>query len=127
MSIDYELAKELKDAGFPQTQFEVFCKHGCPPFNQHEESRLLQCGECHLADLVCSPTLEELIEACGGFENLCRDTSVDDEIGWLCNTTFPRAKSATSNGLTAKAPPKPSPVSGSLSTQIRCKASDFGL
>ena len=52
MSIDYELAKELKDAGFPQTQFEVFCKHGCPPFNQHEESRLLQCGECHLVDLV---------------------------------------------------------------------------
>ena len=74
MSIDYELAKELKDAGFPQTQFEVFCKHGCPPFNQHEESRQLQCGECHLADLVYFPTLEELIEACGGgLENLRRN------------------------------------------------------
>jgi hypothetical protein len=105
MSIDYELAKELKDAGFPQTQFEVFCKHGCPPFNQHEESRLLQCGECHLADLVYSPTLEELIEACGGgFENLCRDTSVDDEIGWLCNNYIPEGEIRDFKWIDGKSP-----------------------
>jgi hypothetical protein len=38
-------------------------------------------------------TLEELIEACGGgFENVCRDTSVDDEIGWLCNNYIPEGE-----------------------------------
>ena len=50
--MNYELAKELKDAGFPQ----------------HEP-----CDTCPRMDF-CTPTLSELIEACGdGIRYLCRD------------------------------------------------------
>jgi hypothetical protein len=81
--ISYELAKQMKDAGFPQTEFEVFCKHGCPPFNEHGEGRPLQCGECHLNDLVYTPTLEELIEACGDhFIRLEKSEHGWSSLGW---------------------------------------------
>ena len=44
--MNYELAKKLKDAGFPQND-----KHYCPQ------------EECF--DDACRPSLSELIEACG--------------------------------------------------------------
>jgi len=47
MSIDYKLAKQLKEAGYPQ----------------HEEGTCTR-GACYGFD-YCMPTLEELIEACG--------------------------------------------------------------
>lgn len=71
MPISYELAKELKEAGFPQK--DLRCSY-C--FEQNHES----CTSCE--DAVESvPTLSELIEACGiGFDNL-----VKAEHDWLCN------------------------------------------
>lgn len=56
--MNYELAKELKDAGFPQGQHNLSCyDNGC-----YESI-----GQ------ACVPSLAELIEACGeGFKVLCR-------------------------------------------------------
>jgi len=48
--MEYELAKKLKDAGFPQVGGRV-CIHG------------IQYGHCD--DEFCIPTLSELINACG--------------------------------------------------------------
>ena len=62
----YELAKNLKDAGFPQKKLEIsgvyagVCKHGLYGFSEGRES--CDCGE---AETVHFPTLSELIEACG--------------------------------------------------------------
>lgn len=50
MSVNYELAKELKDAGFPQNP-DCDCPHNVPNEN--------------LDDYVYSPRLSELIAACG--------------------------------------------------------------
>ncbi len=59
--MNYETAKKLKDAGFPQ-QGSATCTH---PLGHTEES-LQEIGE----DVVI-PTLSELIEACGeGFSSL---------------------------------------------------------
>jgi len=54
--MDYELAKELKDAGFPQ----VFHPKGGMEFDGYldEDYETGSLG-------VATPTLEELIEACG--------------------------------------------------------------
>ncbi len=53
--MNYELAKELKDAGFPQTgKGEVLQNHlSRRPITTH-----------YLVDEAYAPTLEELIEAC---------------------------------------------------------------
>lgn len=52
--MDYELAKRLKDAGFPQKEFDFhnpFSGKGWP-------------GDVRPAEYPYNPTLEELIEAC---------------------------------------------------------------
>lgn len=62
--ISYELAKKLKEAGFPQSDFNI-------------------CGHCAggLTMDVFIPTLSELIEACGErFESLGRDEYAG---GWV--------------------------------------------
>lgn len=59
MKKEYELAKELKDAGFPQ-EFKLgswVCEHG-------DDSYEKKC-QCYGDLLFYSPTLSELIEACG--------------------------------------------------------------
>ena len=59
--ITYELAKQLKEAGFPQVG------------NLHEGSYLHISGEPDRLAVV-EPTLSELIEACGSnFDELTRD------------------------------------------------------
>ena len=60
--ISYELAKELKDAGFPQKESGTpHTRHVC---EKHQyKYPTFSCGEC---DIVYAPTLSELIEACGG-------------------------------------------------------------
>jgi hypothetical protein len=56
--MNYELAKELKDAGFQH--------HWCYEMQNNIESE-----SCKNPGWRCFPTLEELIEACGEkFENL---------------------------------------------------------
>lgn len=54
--MDYELAKELRDAGFPQ---QIEGANGDGYF-----IRQRGCGECRV------PTLSELIEACGAYISL---------------------------------------------------------
>lgn len=69
--MNYELAKQLKDAGFP------FKKYTCK-FKDHEGF-----GTCDYCQPV-SPPLEELIEACGeGFDWLTQKT-VPNKIGNWC-------------------------------------------
>lgn len=66
----YELAKELKDAGFPQLG-----DGGYAVDNDYHDKHRPDCG-C----MVYIPTLEELIEACGKpFMSLYRN---DDGSGW---------------------------------------------
>lgn len=64
MAISYELAKELKDAGFPQKgkfAFQVrghMARKDGSPFYVKDQDRLVQTG------LIVAPTLSELMEAC---------------------------------------------------------------
>lgn len=65
--MNYELAKKLKDAGFPQYSIECLF-----------DPKLKEWGA---SDMACSPTLSELIEACGDqFYELCK-TDYD----WIAN------------------------------------------
>lgn len=73
--MNYELAKKLKDAGFPQeyTRGSWACPHGI-----HEEMDYVPClsAFCWGDALSYAPTLEELIEACGDkFSELVRTYS----------------------------------------------------
>lgn len=64
--MNYELAKELKDAGFPQDGDGLRYCEECPEHEIH----FLDHGLVY----VLAPTLSELIEACGGkFTGLTRD------------------------------------------------------
>jgi hypothetical protein len=64
--MDYELAKELKDAGFPQNRsLQYFDDDANRQIRGHSKDTTLP------MDRIDSPTLEELIEACAGqFESL---------------------------------------------------------
>lgn len=81
----YELAKQLKDAGFHQdygnNEARNICQHRTPQSRDEECYHILNSETC---EICYCPTLSELIEACGeGFRNLQR--SVIDERLWLCN------------------------------------------
>lgn len=65
--IPYELAKELKDAGFPQHPKGDYGTHDCGCTNIY----------------YCTPTLSELIEACGQ-EFDCLDNLRTE--GWAANS-----------------------------------------
>jgi hypothetical protein len=69
--ISHELAKKLKDAGFPQNGLNVHCVH--------ENSVCTLCKEYSYI-----PSLSELIEACGErFDKLCRYKD-DRGLFWKC-------------------------------------------
>lgn len=70
--ITYELAKQLKDAGFPQKIRQgVF---------GYEWSEKLPDGNLWVNGMAYKPTLSELIEACGDrFSTLTKDFP-----GWRC-------------------------------------------
>lgn len=76
--ITYELAKKLKDAGFPKDYTE---------WNDHDEELLEKTW--YMYGKGYSPTLSELIEVCGGTSvfRLTRDTEweacVDPITGWV--------------------------------------------
>lgn len=56
--MDYNLAKQLKDAGFPQNKSEyIFNENGQRVWKSTKRKYFFGCVDC--------PTLEELIEACG--------------------------------------------------------------
>jgi len=68
--MNYELAKQLKDAGFPQISENVLRNISL----EEEMNRQLIGQE---SNYICNPTLSELIEACGDrFDALIKDTEV---------------------------------------------------
>ncbi len=68
--IIYELAKELKEAGFPFIEFNASI-HGTDRFNPDLESE---------TGYLAIPTLAELIKECkGGFGKLCYYEYADNE------------------------------------------------
>lgn len=75
MTIEYKLAKQLKEAGFPQPEH-----WGCDICGPKKECPIKE----HYKDEVYNPSLSELIEACGGqFDNLERD----GEYNWKAHST----------------------------------------
>ena len=71
--MDYSLAKELKEAGFPQ--------HANKP--SYMGSRLMAVNSDN-TDYAFPPTLEELIEACGEAYFNLQYITTDDE-GWMAS------------------------------------------
>lgn len=84
--MNYELAKELKDAGFPQN-------------SDNPQIHTAICGNFDNPDPACrsenrgvAPTLEELIEACGdGFYELIRVES-DEWYATTFDSSFSKEK-----------------------------------
>jgi hypothetical protein len=71
--MNYELAKELKDAGYPLIECDPGAKWNGGPFFKIDDI------------IYFSPRLEEIIEWCGdGFKNLERNTTTANVV-WLCN------------------------------------------
>lgn len=63
--ITYELAKKLKDAGFPQGTGKDGEHHECPHKEFYQDSAILILHGTECNDWVYFPILSELIEACG--------------------------------------------------------------
>jgi hypothetical protein len=75
LMISYELAKQLKDAGFPQAGHGGFATIS----PTREENMRVLVGEEPQRDRAYIPTLEELIQACGDkFWSLERDLDPDE-------------------------------------------------
>jgi len=78
--MNYKLAKQLKDAGFPQEAKKFYFEKGQVSVDETEK-------EYHSDDKtkkVSVPTLEELIDACGeDFGRLDRVRVSDDEIQYI--------------------------------------------
>jgi hypothetical protein len=89
----YELAKQLKDMGFPQN-----------PVGRQGQLNAAQFMENEKIELCYFPTLSELIEACGdGFKNLDRDTTTE-ELFWLCNNYFEKEGEVSTSMTEGKTP-----------------------
>lgn len=80
--MNYELAKELEDAGFPQGGEGRWT---FPPNNLVTRAR----------DRVYVPTLEELIEACGNSFKLERLDLYEKPSSWKAETFFDRGEGST--------------------------------
>lgn len=68
--MNYELAKELREAGFPQKGMGTFSRH-----RKDIDEQYVEVNEIYI------PTLSELIEACG--EKFIQLTRTDDG-EWIC-------------------------------------------
>jgi hypothetical protein len=80
----YELAKKLKDAGFPKESFKCFAMTPDQIKESLDAGGYLYSSE----NVINAPTLSELIEACGdGFENLKRDGGE-----WFTNYIYDRGE-----------------------------------
>ncbi len=103
MNMDYNLAKELKDAGFPQREVGNYYCGGhiwyvnnisegkyeeCPAKNDVQNEEYCESQSMTMEFSIYIPTLSELIEACGddfqGIELLIKERGDDisDERGW---------------------------------------------
>jgi len=86
--MNYELAKKLKDAGFPQEKcYFTFVKISNGEWDLWNSTDIseFETPRTEISDVHC-PTLSELIEVCGeGFETLSKD-----EDGWYANNYYTR-------------------------------------
>lgn len=74
MNLPYEIAKKLKDLGFPQKMTNRVCQCNKPTYR---DGMTNCCGHSYY-QYAYAPTLEELIEACGeGLNVMERDSG-----GW---------------------------------------------
>lgn len=89
--ITYELAKELKDAGFPQPEGHKDYRGLFLNSDNEIDSRWE-------SDAVYVPTLEELIEACGDF----KFTLVHAQDGWYAETRGTSSTGTTSADAVAR-------------------------
>jgi hypothetical protein len=99
--MDYELAKELKEAGFPQQiawgQF-VFSVEGklsiCTRYKSDRDCTV----HANASGMVLAPTLSELIEACGdNFGQVFKRSYGDERAPW---GAFDNAVVTEANGST---------------------------
>lgn len=85
--MNYELAKELKDAGFPGAYGD---------WHEFDQEILQSAWDMYRAKF--SPTLEELIDACGnGFANLEREDEGIEEGGvqWIAFNSLAAGEGGT--------------------------------
>lgn len=75
--ITYELAKQLKDAGFPQEKSDYgYYKH-------HERGIEIEHGDSATGEFLCDyPTLSELIEACVNINPAFTVSTTFGPLGW---------------------------------------------
>lgn len=77
--MNYELAKELKDAGFRQGYWEGWDDHGGGKWMQFDGKNSLYDHETGDSEELYVPTLSELIEACRMFtDRLCLEQHSND-------------------------------------------------
>ncbi len=74
----YELAKELKDARFWEQDFLIHRDWGRSDFVWLPSNEITK----HDREKLWIPTLEELMEACGGNEGFVLDEQYTDVEGW---------------------------------------------
>lgn len=98
--MDYELAKELRDAGFPQihdygkivwdvtrnfsftiNSSDDYDSTGRLPFKNNQSSGLAD-------NFVCFPTLSELIEACGERQFILKTRGVKSKKKWVAQRWY---------------------------------------
>lgn len=96
--ISYELAKRLKEAGYPQ---EVYGNYICPHYPGEKFGVLnCQCGKDAKEGLAYVPTLEELIEACGDEFKSLWQTEPDEtgQIHWGADVKWDYRKKVMTEG-----------------------------
>lgn len=81
--MNYELARELKDSGFPQNTHFFFDEYGLVGCKRDKYHGIPE----SVSLVVAAPTLSELIEACGeGFEYLNRVDNTEPPYEWVAGT-----------------------------------------
>lgn len=79
--MNYELAKEMKDAGFPQGVGDYICPDSSHTFVIEKGGMSYDPAGC---EMVFNPSLSELIEACGNIDiKLQRYPEHRDERKWI--------------------------------------------
>lgn len=102
--MDYELAKELKDAGFPQHAYPFYCaqcgKLTPVPRNEHDLDACEHIG----AECAYAPTLEELIKATDQLPVVCGVTVAHMHSNgyWETDAALRSAKIGHARGSTAE-------------------------
>lgn len=83
----YELAKKLKDAGYPQDKMGYYA-------NFHQQVTPLTDETARAGDQIKQPSLSELIAACGdGFYDIRhRGSEIDKGLEWVASTTHGMGK-----------------------------------